>query len=66
MIQTATNLRVVMAYGGLPLEVREREAQIFNQGAIAEDEGGYKLRVIFHSLHEWDGQEEVAANALKI
>ncbi|KAH9460051.1 hypothetical protein MJO28_004287 [Puccinia striiformis f. sp. tritici] len=81
-IQAATNLRVGMAYGGLPPEVREREAQMFNQGSIVEGEGGYDVlvgsdaigmglnlkikRVIFHSLHKWDGRKEVALSTSQI
>jgi ATP-dependent RNA helicase SUPV3L1/SUV3 len=44
-IQSATNLRVGMAYGGLPPEVREREAQMFNRGGEVKGEGGYDVLV---------------------
>lgn len=44
-IQQHTNLRVGMAYGGLPPEVREREARMFNLGSEIEGEGGYDVLV---------------------
>ncbi|KNZ48766.1 hypothetical protein VP01_541g1 [Puccinia sorghi] len=68
-IQSATNLRVGMAYGGLPPEVREREAQMFNRGAEVEGEGAYDVlikRVIFQSLHKFDGRNEVALSTSQI
>ncbi|EFP93470.1 uncharacterized protein PGTG_19382 [Puccinia graminis f. sp. tritici CRL 75-36-700-3] len=81
-IQSATDLRVGMAYGGLPPEVREREAQMFNLGSQVEGEGGYDVlvgsdaigmglnlkikRVIFQSLHKFDGRNEVALSTSQI
>ncbi|PLW15115.1 hypothetical protein PCANC_13947 [Puccinia coronata f. sp. avenae] len=81
-IQSATNLRVGMAYGGLPPEVREREAQMFNRGGEVEGEGGYDVlvgsdaigmglnlkikRVIFQSLHKFDGRNEVPLSTSQI
>ncbi|WAQ92878.1 hypothetical protein PtA15_17A360 [Puccinia triticina] len=81
-IQEATNLRVGMAYGGLPPEVREREAQMFNRGSQVEGEGGYDVlvgsdaigmglnlkikRVIFQSLHKFDGRNEVPLSTSQI
>ncbi|KAA1122541.1 RNA helicase [Puccinia graminis f. sp. tritici] len=81
-IQSATDLRVGMAYGGLPPEVREREAQMFNLGSQVEGEGGYDVlvgsdaigmglnlkikRVVFQSLHKFDGRNEVALSTSQI
>ncbi|KAH9812556.1 P-loop containing nucleoside triphosphate hydrolase protein [Melampsora americana] len=82
LIQEKTNLRVGMAYGGLPPEVREREAQMFNSGSEIKGEGGYDVlvgsdaigmglnlkikRVIFEALYKFDGQREVNLSSSQI
>ncbi|GAA5861345.1 hypothetical protein JCM1840_005339 [Sporobolomyces johnsonii] len=67
-IEEKTGLRVAVAYGGLPPEVREEQARAFNEGEydvlVASDAVGMGLnlkirRIIFESLHKWDGQAEV-------
>ncbi|KAG0149131.1 hypothetical protein CROQUDRAFT_40292 [Cronartium quercuum f. sp. fusiforme G11] len=81
-IQQKTGLRVGMAYGGLPPEVREREARMFNLGSQIEGEGGYDVlvgsdaigmglnlkikRVIFEALYKFDGRMEVALSTSQI
>ncbi|CEQ38807.1 SPOSA6832_00253, partial [Sporobolomyces salmonicolor] len=67
-IEQSTGLRVAVAYGGLPPEVREEQARAFNEGEydvlVASDAVGMGLnlkirRIVFESLHKWDGQAEV-------
>lgn len=81
-IQATTQLRVGMAYGALPPEVREKEAQMFNLGSQIEGQGGYDVlvgsdaigmglnlkikRVIFESLHKFDGQNQVQLSTSQI
>ncbi|EGG13181.1 uncharacterized protein MELLADRAFT_32543 [Melampsora larici-populina 98AG31] len=82
LIEEQTDLRVGMAYGGLPPEVREREARMFNLGSEIEGEGGYDVlvgsdaigmglnlkikRVIFEALYKFDGQREVTLSTSQI
>ncbi|GAA5898182.1 hypothetical protein JCM8208_000173 [Rhodotorula glutinis] len=67
-IEEKTGLRVAVAYGGLPPEVREEQARAFNEGAydvlVASDAIGMGLnlkirRVVFEALHKFDGTSEV-------
>ncbi|GAA6013335.1 hypothetical protein JCM11491_006358 [Sporobolomyces phaffii] len=67
-IEAKTGLRVAVAYGGLPPEVREEQARAFNAGEydvlVASDAVGMGLnlkirRIVFESLHKWDGSAEV-------
>ncbi|BGP44502.1 RNA helicase [Rhodotorula kratochvilovae] len=67
-IEEKTGLRVAVAYGGLPPEVREEQARAFNEGTydvlVASDAIGMGLnlkirRVVFESLHKFDGTQEV-------
>ncbi|GAA5972688.1 hypothetical protein JCM11641_002974 [Rhodosporidiobolus odoratus] len=67
-IEEQTGLRVAVAYGGLPPEVREEQARAFNAGEydvlVASDAVGMGLnlkirRIVFESLHKWDGQQEI-------
>ncbi|GAA5908086.1 ATP-dependent RNA helicase SUV3 [Sporobolomyces salmoneus] len=67
-IESKTGLRVAVAYGGLPPEVREEQARAFNAGEydvlVASDAVGMGLnlkirRIVFESLHKWDGTAEV-------
>ncbi|GAA5922862.1 ATP-dependent RNA helicase SUV3 [Sporobolomyces koalae] len=67
-IEAKTNLRVAVAYGGLPPEVREEQARAFNAGEydvlVASDAVGMGLnlkirRIVFESLHKWDGRAEI-------
>ncbi|GAA6046583.1 hypothetical protein JCM3770_006221 [Rhodotorula araucariae] len=67
-IEEKTGLRVAVAYGGLPPEVREEQARAFNEGAydvlVASDAIGMGLnlkirRVVFESMHKFDGTQEV-------
>ncbi|MBW0493476.1 hypothetical protein O181_033191 [Austropuccinia psidii MF-1] len=82
LIQSKTNLRVGLAYGGLPPEVREREAQMFNRGNQLEGQAGYDVlvgsdaigmglnlkinRVIFESLHKFDGLKQIQLSPSQI
>ncbi|KAI5481742.1 hypothetical protein MNV49_000019 [Pseudohyphozyma bogoriensis] len=68
MIEEQTGLRVAVAYGGLPPEVREEQARAFNAGEydvlVASDAVGMGLnlkirRIVFETLHKWDGKAEV-------
>ncbi|KAK4050466.1 RNA helicase [Microbotryomycetes sp. JL201] len=72
LIEQKTGLRVAVAYGGLPPEVREEQARLFNEGAydvlVASDAVGMGLnlqvhmkikRIVFESVHKWDGSKEV-------
>ncbi|GAA5925107.1 hypothetical protein JCM3775_006368 [Rhodotorula graminis] len=67
-IEEKTGLRVAVAYGGLPPEVREEQARAFNEGTydvlVASDAIGMGLnlkirRVVFEALHKFDGTAEV-------
>ncbi|GAA6020242.1 hypothetical protein JCM10207_004383 [Rhodosporidiobolus poonsookiae] len=67
-IEQHTGLKVAVAYGGLPPEVREEQARAFNAGEydvlVASDAVGMGLnlkirRIVFESLHKWDGQAEI-------
>ncbi|GAA5828219.1 hypothetical protein JCM11251_002641 [Rhodosporidiobolus azoricus] len=67
-VEEKTGLRVAVAYGGLPPEVREEQARAFNAGEydvlVASDAVGMGLnlkirRIVFESLHKWDGQSEI-------
>ncbi|GAA5873176.1 hypothetical protein JCM3774_000072 [Rhodotorula dairenensis] len=67
-IEEKTGLRVAVAYGGLPPEVREEQARAFNEGSydvlVASDAVGMGLnlkirRIVFESLHKWDGRQEI-------
>ncbi|GAA5907546.1 hypothetical protein JCM6882_004401 [Rhodosporidiobolus microsporus] len=68
VVEEKTGLRVAVAYGGLPPEVREEQARAFNAGEydvlVASDAVGMGLnlkirRIVFESLHKWDGQSEI-------
>ncbi|GJN92169.1 hypothetical protein Rhopal_005199-T1 [Rhodotorula paludigena] len=67
-IEEKTGLRVAVAYGGLPPEVREEQARAFNEGAydvlVASDAVGMGLnlkirRIVFESMHKFDGANEI-------
>lgn len=71
-IEKATGLRVAVAYGGLPPEVREEQAKGFNAPEtprgydvmVASDAIGMGLnlrikRVIFQTLNKFDGRQEI-------
>ncbi|GAA5856184.1 hypothetical protein JCM8547_000809 [Rhodosporidiobolus lusitaniae] len=67
-VEQQTGLKVAVAYGGLPPEVREEQARAFNAGEydvlVASDAVGMGLnlkirRIVFESLHKWDGKNEV-------
>ncbi|GAA6014798.1 hypothetical protein JCM8202_004770 [Rhodotorula sphaerocarpa] len=67
-VEEKTGLRVAVAYGGLPPEVREEQARAFNEGdydvLVASDAVGMGLnlkirRIVFESLHKWDGRQEI-------
>ncbi|KDE06905.1 hypothetical protein MVLG_02793 [Microbotryum lychnidis-dioicae p1A1 Lamole] len=67
-VEEKTGLKVAVAYGGLPPEVREEQARMFNEGAydvlVASDAVGMGLnlkvrRIVFESLHKWDGKAEI-------
>lgn len=67
-VEEKTGLRVAVAYGGLPPEVREEQARAFNEGSydvlVASDAVGMGLnlkirRIVFESLHKWDGRQEI-------
>ncbi|GAA6059376.1 hypothetical protein JCM10212_003274 [Sporobolomyces blumeae] len=67
-VEAKTGLRVAVAYGGLPPEVREEQARAFNAGEydvlVASDAVGMGLnlkirRIVFESLHKWDGTAEI-------
>jgi len=67
-VEEKTGLRVAVAYGGLPPEVREEQARVFNEGGydvlVASDAVGMGLnlkinRIVFESMHKWDGKQEV-------
>ncbi|GAA6035934.1 hypothetical protein JCM8097_005173 [Rhodosporidiobolus ruineniae] len=67
-VEEQTGLRVAVAYGGLPPEVREEQARAFNAGEydvlVASDAVGMGLnlkirRIVFESLHKWDGTQEI-------
>lgn len=87
VVEEKTGLRVAVAYGGLPPEVREEQARAFNEGdydvLVASDAIGMGLnlcvysllrrraiadrwyvyrkikRIVFETLHKWDGRAEV-------
>ncbi|KAM0793677.1 hypothetical protein ACM66B_001106 [Microbotryomycetes sp. NB124-2] len=68
LVEQKTGLRVAVAYGGLPPEVREEQARLFNEGTydvlVASDAVGMGLnlkikRIVFESVHKWDGSKEV-------
>ncbi|SCV67955.1 BQ2448_76 [Microbotryum intermedium] len=68
LVEEKTGLKVAVAYGGLPPEVREEQARMFNEGAydvlVASDAVGMGLnlkvrRIVFESLHKWDGKSEI-------
>ncbi|GAA5991113.1 hypothetical protein JCM5350_006669 [Sporobolomyces pararoseus] len=74
-IESKTGLKVAVAYGGLPPEVREEQARAFNQGEydvlVASDAVGMGLnlkirRIVFESLHKWDGTQEVRLSTPQI
>ncbi|GAA5949692.1 hypothetical protein JCM3765_002757 [Sporobolomyces pararoseus] len=74
-IESKTGLKVAVAYGGLPPEVREEQARAFNQGEydvlVASDAVGMGLnlkirRIVFESLHKWDGTREVRLSTPQI
>ena len=55
LVETTTGLKVAVAYGGLPPEVREEQAKSFNEGLydvlVASDAVGMGLNLsVFHSL----------------
>ncbi|ORY80293.1 P-loop containing nucleoside triphosphate hydrolase protein [Leucosporidium creatinivorum] len=67
-IEEKTGLRVAVAYGGLPPEVREEQARVFNEGGydvlVASDAVGMGLnlkikRIVFESMHKWNGTAEI-------
>ncbi|BGP12481.1 hypothetical protein JCM10213_006951 [Rhodosporidiobolus nylandii] len=67
-VEASTGLKVAVAYGGLPPEVREEQARAFNAGEydvlVASDAVGMGLnlkirRIVFESLHKWNGTEEI-------
>lgn len=81
-LEASTRFKAAVIYGALPPEVRRRQARLFN-----DPESGYKVmvasdavgmglnlnigRVIFHSLHKWEGgrsdkkKVEVSPSAVK-
>ncbi|KAI8461018.1 P-loop containing nucleoside triphosphate hydrolase protein, partial [Phakopsora pachyrhizi] len=81
-IQSVTDLRVGIAYGALPPEVREKEAQMFNIGSDPSEQDAYDVlvgsdaigmglnlkikRVIFESLHKYDGKSQIRLSSSQI
>ncbi|GAA98391.1 uncharacterized protein L969DRAFT_85613 [Mixia osmundae IAM 14324] len=70
-IERDTNLRVAVAYGGLPPEVRTSQAKSFNDGEvdimIGSDALGMGLnlhvrRMIFSAMEKWDGERAIPLN----
>ncbi|KAK4700053.1 ATP-dependent RNA helicase SUPV3L1/SUV3, partial [Phenoliferia sp. Uapishka_3] len=68
VVEEKTGLKVAVAYGGLPPEVREEQARAFNEGSydvlVASDAVGMGLnlkikRIVFETLHKWDGRSEI-------
>ncbi|GEM06101.1 ATP-dependent RNA helicase suv3 [Rhodotorula toruloides] len=51
-VEQRTGLKVAVAYGGLPPEVREEQARAFNAGDKIR-------RIVFESMHKFNGQTEV-------
>ncbi|KAL8292464.1 hypothetical protein RQP46_001076 [Phenoliferia psychrophenolica] len=75
VVEEKTGLRVAVAYGGLPPEVREEQARAFNEGQydvlVASDAVGMGLnlkikRIVFETLHKWDGKAEVTLSMPQI
>ncbi|TIC13162.1 P-loop containing nucleoside triphosphate hydrolase protein [Wallemia mellicola] len=69
-IEDATGLRCAVAYGGLPPETRAEQAKLFNDKdsgydvMVASDAIGMGLnlkirRVVFETVHKWNGVKEV-------
>ncbi|BGO99193.1 ATP-dependent RNA helicase SUV3, mitochondrial [Rhodotorula toruloides] len=67
-VEQRTGLKVAVAYGGLPPEVREEQARAFNAGEfdvlVASDAVGMGLnlkirRIVFESVHKFDGKNEI-------
>lgn len=71
-----TPLRCAIAYGNLPPEIKAEQARLFNEGIhanvmVASDAIGMGLnlrikRIIFDSLHKWNGSEEVPLSVSQI
>ncbi|EOQ99542.1 hypothetical protein E3P92_03610 [Wallemia ichthyophaga] len=69
-IEDLTGLRCAVAYGGLPPETRAEQAKLFNDKdsgydvMVASDAIGMGLnlkirRVVFETVHKWNGTKEV-------
>ncbi|KAM0748111.1 P-loop containing nucleoside triphosphate hydrolase protein [Meredithblackwellia eburnea MCA 4105] len=75
LVEDKTGLRVAVAYGGLPPEVREEQARAFNAGEydvlVASDAVGMGLnlkirRIVFETLTKFDGKAEVSLSMPQI
>jgi ATP-dependent RNA helicase SUPV3L1/SUV3 len=81
-LEGSTRFKAAVIYGALPPEVRRRQARLFNDPEseykimVASDAVGMGLnlnigRIIFHSLHKWEGgrsdkkKVEVNSSAVK-
>ncbi|CEH12842.1 p-loop containing nucleoside triphosphate hydrolase protein [Ceraceosorus bombacis] len=76
-IEQTTGLRCAIAYGALPPETKAEQARMFNDPdsdldvMVASDAIGMGLnlkikRIVFESLHKWNGKETVSLSGSQI